>query len=138
MLSAKVNDNNRGEEKLEDVLRSIRNLIDERNPSEVKQQKETPSKFDADDNILELTTEFRENTKNNDDTNSNQNANKSSAIIKGFTKKLDTQSYQSDNKLETVLNELVKPLLKEWMDKNLPQLVEKVVEEEFGKLLPKK
>jgi len=41
---------------------------------------------------------------------------------------------QSDRTLEDITLELLRPVLKAWLDENLPQLVERAVREEIGRL----
>lgn len=47
------------------------------------------------------------------------------------------KSIQSNESLETFLHNMLRPLLKEWLDKNLPHLVESVVEKEIQELKKK-
>ena len=37
--------------------------------------------------------------------------------------------------IEDLVREMLRPLLKEWLDSNLPHLVERVVQEEVGRLV---
>ncbi len=41
---------------------------------------------------------------------------------------------QSDRTLEDITRELLRPLLKSWLDENLPQIVERIVRVEIGRL----
>ena len=41
---------------------------------------------------------------------------------------------ESDNTLEALVRSLLKPLLKEWLDKNLPELVEGMVAKEIARI----
>lgn len=41
---------------------------------------------------------------------------------------------QSNRTLEDITRELLRPMLKAWLDDNLPQLVERIVREEIGRL----
>jgi len=36
--------------------------------------------------------------------------------------------------LEDITRELLRPILKDWLDDNLPELVERIVREEIGRL----
>lgn len=130
-MSNQADNDNQGEEKLEDILRSIRNIIDDRESSDRKPPRPKPQHID--DSVLELTTVFREE----DSLVSGMTLNKSSAVIKDFATKLDTHSYKSENNLDIVITDLIKPLLKDWMDNNLTKLVERVVAEEIRRLVPK-
>lgn len=41
---------------------------------------------------------------------------------------------QMDQTLEELVRDLLRPMLKSWLDENLPQLVERIVREEIGRL----
>ena len=45
---------------------------------------------------------------------------------------------ERDTEADLIITNLIKPMLKEWLDNNLPKLVEKVIAEELKKLIPKK
>ena len=38
---------------------------------------------------------------------------------------------------DSMVNVLMRPLVKEWLDNNLPRIVEKVVNDEIRKMIPK-
>jgi cell pole-organizing protein PopZ len=137
-MNSKVKDGDIREEKLEDILRSIKGIIYNHNHSTDR----VPDKNDStnlDESILELTTEFREDKKENSEFISKDTAEKFLIAINDFTKKIDSNySNQEEKKFDTELNTLIKPMLKDWLDSNLPRLVEKVIAEELKKLMPKK
>ena len=118
-MKAEKNENN-GEEKLDDILRSIRGMIENEKGN--------------DEAILELTDELVEK----ENILSKETINKASAIIQDYVKKLDVNGYsKNDSNLDIVITELMKPLLREWMDDNLPRLLEKVIAQEFKRLVRK-
>ena len=51
--------------------------------------------------------------------------------------KIDSPSFRSGSTLEGLVVESIKPMLKEWLDANLPTLVQSLVEKEIRKLIPK-
>jgi uncharacterized protein len=72
-----------------------------------------------------------------------ETAAQSIAAIKRLIKKVehpvvDEASIEKDNALEEIAVETLKPLIKDWLDKHLPSIVEKVVEKEVKNLIPKK
>jgi cell pole-organizing protein PopZ len=127
-----------GEVKLEDILKSIRGIIDNNNvfSSEVKKGIKE-SLEDEQDSILELTSVIEDtehhlvsqNTKNYTETE----VNKLKAALKA---EQDTE--QSGQSLNLLVNGLVQPLIKDWLDNNLPKIVENIVSEEIKKIIPKK
>lgn len=52
--------------------------------------------------------------------------------------KVDSMTLRSGNTVEDLVIECLKPMLSAWVDKNLPVLVERIVEKEIKKLLPDK
>ncbi len=147
-----------GEVKLEDILKSIRGIIDDHNSDleinkfpEVKKIKQNQAKI-----IQSSTRKITSNTeKNNEDILelthvvdadnahdsilSDKVQKKTRAEIDKFTQKLQSGEYiEKNNSMGAILEEMMKPLLKDWMDNNLPRIVEKVVIEEIKKIVPKK
>ena len=55
-------------------------------------------------------------------------------IAEAFQRILKKENTDAD----LIITNLIKPMLKEWLDNNLPRLVEKVIAEELKKLIPKK
>jgi cell pole-organizing protein PopZ len=49
----------------------------------------------------------------------------------------DGLGFRSGSTVEDLINEMIKPYLKEWLDKNLPSIVKHLVEKEIQKLIPK-
>jgi hypothetical protein len=135
-MNSKVKDGDIREEKLEDILRSIKGIIYNHSTDRVPDKNDSAN---LDESILELTTEFREDKKENSEFISKNTAEKFLIAINDFTKKIDSNySNQEEKKFDTELNTLIKPMLKDWLDSNLPRLVEKVIAEELKKLMPKK
>ncbi len=52
--------------------------------------------------------------------------------------KIDSPAFRSGNTLEDIVAESLKPMLAQWLDRNLPVIVERIVEKEVRKLLPDK
>ena len=132
-MNSKIKDADVRDEKLEDILRSIKGIIYNHKHSSNAVSKED-NHADLDESILELTTEVEE-----DELLSKDTANRFSTAVKDFTKKLDDDSLnQPENNVDTAITNLIKPMLKDWLDNNLPRLVEKIIAEELKKLIQKK
>ena len=68
---------------------------------------------------------------------------KSADIISDFSHQAQEsnkpkQNDRNQDELETVVHKLMRPLIKQWLDANLPDIVERVVSDEIKKLVPKK
>lgn len=154
MSTKSANEEQVQEEKLEDILRSIRGMIDNHGPNSEssyeskqvqpiisKKEKSKSSGSNSNDSILELTDEFVQenaNLKHNIGLISNEIINKSASLIEEFKTELNNNNYKQEDKLELVVTDLLKPLLKDWLDHNLPKLVEKMIAEELKRLIPSK
>ena len=138
MHSKNKNNTDVREEKLEDILRSIKGIIYNHNDSTDRIIDTDDQEDDLDDSILELTDEVKENTKDNSDFISKDTAEKILLAINDFTKKVNSnQLKQKEKEIDIEINFLIKPMLKDWIDNNLPRLVEKIVAEELKKLIQK-
>jgi hypothetical protein len=50
----------------------------------------------------------------------------------------DQLPVEMKNNLEEIVKQLLKPLLRDWLERNLPELLKGVVDEETGKIDPNK
>jgi hypothetical protein len=50
--------------------------------------------------------------------------------------KVESPGFRSGNTVEDIVAESLRPMLSEWLDKNLPTIVERIVEKEVKKLIP--
>lgn len=57
-----------------------------------------------------------------------------SAALAGFTSSITSRHGFTGNTVEDIVRELLRPMLREWMDNNLPTLVERLVEVEIERL----
>lgn len=142
---SEVNKAPQDETKLEDILKSIRGIIDDHNqtvadaaskPASAKEvRKVKTASASQDEQVLELTTiaDF-----SNQAIISKNAQEQSLAAMQKFAEKASTHAYvANETSLEHLLTELMKPMLKDWLDNNLPRIVEKVVSEEIKRLVPK-
>lgn len=141
--------------KLEDILKSIKNMIDSPNNvfddssdssfkedmnSKKKKAKAGIGDIAEGENILELTSIVRagDGFNNKDTLLSEETASKAKSEIDKFASTLKETNYSKDAiPFEAVLNKLMLPLMRSWFDANLPQIVERVVEQEIKKIIPK-
>jgi len=121
--------------KLEDILKSIRGMIETGPKEYLKTNSENNSNKE---NVLELTSVV------DDDSNEN--------FISSATKKKSVEQIQKLNdalekgeyvgtaavSIDGMVNDIMRPLIKEWLDNNLPKIVEKVVSEEIKRVIIKK
>lgn len=125
---------------IEEMLKSIRGIINTHQQPKLKDEED----------ILELTEIVNHNKKedetlnnhhiNNDNDNliSSSVVNESIENIKNLTKHAkDSLIFEKKVSAEDLLIQLLKPQLKEWLDKNLPHIIEQMLEKEIKKLIPK-
>ena len=61
------------------------------------------------------------------------------SVLNQFANHVEQGDYlPSDAFLNSTAYQLMHPLIKDWLDDNLPRIVERVVAEEIRKLIPKK
>ncbi len=134
-MDSKEKKNDVKEEKLEDIIRSIRGIIDDHNNHTLENLKGDKENPNLDESILELTSEFKEDEQSKVYTDgfiSKETSDKFLEATKGFAKKIDGPILKKENtNADLIITNLIKPMLKEWLDNNLPRLVEKVIAEEL-------
>ncbi len=121
--------------KLEDILKSIRGMI-ETGPQEYLN---TDSENNSNkENVLELTSVVDNNP--NEDFISIAAKEKSVEQIRKLNDALEKGEYVETAavSIDSMVNDIMRPLIKEWLDNNLPKLVEKVVSEEIKRVIIKK
>lgn len=154
-----MTDQSNNGEKIEDILKSVRNIIDNHNnkisPSQTTttknaasnaatSQKEVPFKEEIlkneqtsdTDNILELTSVIEEKDIGDcliSDQVKQQTKEEINKFINVFKEEYSGK-YQS---MELIVNDLMRPLIKDWLNNNLPNIVERIVSEEIKKIIPK-
>lgn len=150
-------DSNDQEPSIEEILASIRQIIsDDDEPAAPAPPPPEPE--EDEDDVLELTEVVEEEKEvilpppprkveldlkdadpepDNSDILTDQAAN---AALAGFMRlSRDTPLARTHDgiTLEEIVRELMKPMLRDWLDRNLPSLIEKVVEKELDKLARK-
>ena len=135
-----VNDRKMNDMSVEDILKSIRGIIDKRE-----------DKNDQEDDILELTEtvdshdekisdNFQEKI-DNENLISGKSASETTSVLKQFAEKAKhaVKEYKKP-KIPTVdqlVMDILRPQLKQWLDENLPSLVKELVEKEIKNLFLK-
>ena len=133
------NDKKMQDMSVEDILKSIKGIIDKRN---------NPNEDEAD--VLELTEidmdHYNEspldlnNIAEEENLISSKLASETSSILKQFSEKAKSVVKEYKKSKSLTLDELVidilRPQLKQWLDDNLPLLVKELVEKELKNLVP--
>ncbi len=126
-------------EKIEDILKSIRGIIDGRNNTHLNNDMIDNQDINDEDNVIELTSEI--NSKNI-----------SSYLISEEVKKtvqeeiarlelansLVSEDDVKPKSIDKMTRNLITPLIKHWLDSNLPSIVEKIVSQEIKKIIRNK
>lgn len=129
--------------KLEDILNSIRGIIDDHSQAPIQETDASDGSDVAgtEDSVLELTDiAFGEEYSRNDkELISTRTKYEVESQIKKFVDHLEKSNYSSkEESLDSAVTQLMRPLVKDWLDDNLPRVVERVVAEEIQKIIPKK
>lgn len=135
----KTDNTEESEVKLEDILRSIRGIIDNNNifssSEEIKKDKKY-SPEDEQDSILELTSVLEDVEENS--LISQKIKEQAKAEVNKLNDALKNGEYvKPSQSLDISLNDLLRPLIKDWLDNNLPKIVENIVASEIKKIIPK-
>jgi cell pole-organizing protein PopZ len=148
------------EPSIEEILASIRQIISD--DDEPAAPAPAPEPEEEDDDVLELTevVEEKRPAKEPDypppprkveldlqeaepepDTSDILTDHAANAALAGFMRlSRDTPVTRTGNDgltLEDIVRDLMRPMLRDWLDRNLPSLIEKVVEKELDKLARK-
>jgi cell pole-organizing protein PopZ len=141
-VSNQTNSNSEKDYKLEDILSSIRGIIDNQDSFEDELSNKTQDKK-HDEAILELVR-----IAENDDSSpadgadvllSQDTISKAEIQFKRFSESIiDKKLYEDSNdSLDDKVSHIMRPFIKEWLDNNLPRIVEKVVSNEIKRIIPK-
>jgi len=133
------NDKKMQDMSVEDILKSIKGIIDKRNnPNEDEDDVLELTEIDMDhDNESPLDLN---NIAEEENLISSKLASETSSILKQFSEKAKSVVKEYKKSKNLTLDELVidmlRPQLKQWLDDNLPLLVKELVEKELKKLVP--
>lgn len=143
------------EVKLEDILNSIRGIINDHKHVDLVQEEESQDEeffeeedlqeegFNDQSSVLELTEEVefqKKSTESSKHIISDSVAKRSAEIINNFVDVASSEAIMEnkDSELEIMMRKFMQPMLREWLDRNLPDIVEKIVSDEIKKLAPKR
>lgn len=144
-MSDYTNNNESDNNKLEDILNSIRGIIENQSSSSSNQLDFVADEGKVtDEAVLELTdiAEFaNKNTSaySSDALTSSDVQEKAEMEFKKFAESVANVGIEEDqtDSLDDKVNKIMRPLIKDWLDNNLPRIVEKVVSDEIKRLVPK-
>lgn len=92
--------------------------------------------LDPDIDFNSINENLTQNEEANLVSNSTKNATQElfSEFQSSYNNQDNTESSQSSNPLESIVKEMLRPCLKEWMDQNLTEIVERIVKQELDKI----
>ena len=128
---------------MEDILASIKRVIAEdgrpaaARPARGSRPTEAPPAPPAEEDILELSDPVAEGEGDGLVSEDAAAASlRSLAALSAMREKSETLP-QGDGPLEAVVREMLKPMLKDWLDRNLPEIVEELVTREIARITGK-
>lgn len=134
----------RNEPSMEAILSSIKKIIADEDRSRAISSRRTPRETlqdeSEDEDVLELTeAAATENTEELLDNSKAQSLRQSFSVLQTLSEPgVAPQIVRSgETSLEGLTRELMKPMLKEWLDTNLPDIVEAMVAREIERITKK-
>ncbi len=136
----------RNEPSMDEILSSIKRIIadDDRSRPAAKRSSKAASPAEEEDEILELTETAAENEVDEveevllDDNKARSLRHSFSALQTLSEPGVAPQIVRSgETSLEGLTRDLLKPMLKDWLDTNLPPIVEAMVEREINRITKK-
>lgn len=123
-------------QQMDEILASIRRIIAEEPPSE--QLRQAPS-TDVDEDVLELgsapvASAPEQPTASASESLLSGHAAEASRTALAALSGLAIDPNAPDNTMDGLVRELIRPMLKQWLDANLPEIVERHVAREIARL----
>jgi cell pole-organizing protein PopZ len=140
------------EPSMEDILSSIKRIISEEADPQPKAKRPSPRavpapppqvEYDDEDEVLELSEPVPEpairataipSAAPPEPILSRGTADATRSALDALSRLLVKPEPESDGTLEGLVREMLRPMLREWIDANLPQMVERIVAREIAKL----
>jgi len=140
---------------MEDILSSIKRIIAEEGEAAPQPRQKKPVRpaalaeraaaaapaidADDDDEILELSDPVPASkpvkpSRADDDILSRQTADASRGALEALSKMIVKPDTAGSDTLEGLVREMLRPMLREWLDANLPELVEQMVAREIARI----
>ena len=127
---------------MEDILASIKRVIAEdgrpaARPARGSRPAEAPRPAPSEDDVLELQDPVGEGDGLVSDDAATASRQSLAALAGLREHSPEIVSADDDNALGAAVREMLKPLLKEWLDRNLPDMVEELVTREIARITGK-
>lgn len=145
-MSDHTKKDNESDSKLEDILSSIKGIIENRSPISDEQSSALimDNEKIADEAVLELTSVVNSASKNSpadssDALISSEAQEKAEIEFRKYAESISGAELKEDQvgALDDRVDQIMRPLIKDWLDNNLPRIVEKVVSKEIKRIVPK-
>jgi hypothetical protein len=127
------------EPSMEDILASIKKVIAEDgrvNGSRPARAARPEAPRASDDDVLELSDPVTE-ADGLISSDVAEASRQSLAALSAIRERSDAASPHGDGPLEGVVREMLKPMLKDWLDRHLPEIVEELVTREIARITGK-
>jgi len=132
------------EPSMEEILASIKRVIAEdgraaaARPARGSRPFEAPRAADpSDDDVLELSDPVSEGEDSLVSDDAAAASRQSLAALSALKERAEAPAAAGDGPLEAVVREMLKPMLKDWLDRHLPELVEELVTREIARIVGK-
>ena len=123
---------------MEDILASIRRDLSEDEPEEgaeaaSPEAEPEPEPEPSPDDVLELTPEMIASDEAVSDPAARASADALEELARVLLSQRDIPIGGRDVTLEGLVREILRPLLREWLDRNLPDVIERLANEEINR-----
>lgn len=131
---------------MEEILASIKRVIreDGRAPGQPRVSRRRPAEPEpaapaaGDEDVLELTEPMGGGTSGENGLLSDNAASASRQSLAALSAVREREVMADGGPLEAVVRDMLRPILKQWLDDNLPQIVEELVTREIARITGRK
>lgn len=145
MSNAKYDSSSIKEERhLDDIIDSIRGIIKQHDPLKGASDNSDNINIELDDHDEHLQDSADEpleldridvNDQNNQELISNDTLSEIKLLINKFNEQVKSSQQNTNNVLQNNMLEVMRPIIKEWLDNNLPKMVEQILQDELKKII---